>query len=162
MFLWRLSEFGRRGGGAPAARAGGAMAGGGPGPAAGEAGGLSREVGQMEMVVADEPCALQAEAPIAQWGLHHPGGGMPVDDHDALAFAPPDENLVAVHRGEEDQALYPIDRYPQSVVVPQIVELAGILAFDGHHPHSLALAVGLRLVARDRLKRGQLRQRITA
>ena len=46
---------------------GGAVAGAAPGFAAG-VGGLSAEVGQVKMVVADQPRALQPEAPITERG----------------------------------------------------------------------------------------------
>jgi hypothetical protein len=82
-------------------------AGAAPGLAAGEAGSLSAQVCQVEMVVADEPCPIQPEAPIARRRLHHASRRVPVDGHDAFALAPLDQHLIAVHRGEEDQPLHP-------------------------------------------------------
>src|ERR1700680_4534201 len=137
MCLLRQFNFGRCCSGTLASWTGGAVAGTAPSLAAGWTASLSAQVGKMEMVVADQARALQPETPIARRRLHHASRWMPIDSHDALALASFDQHLVTMHRGEEDQPLHPINGHSQSVVVTQIIELGGIFALDGDHPHRL-------------------------
>ena len=83
----------------------------------------------MQALVTGQPCAFEAEAPIAGKRLHEPGGGMPVEVNEPFALAALDQEAQALHRHEEFQALHPLDFDAQRVVVAQIIELGGIFAF---------------------------------
>ena len=111
------------------------MAGAAPGLAAGQAGSLPAQVGEMQMIVADQARPPDAQSPIARWRLDHANGRMPVDE------------VVAMYGGEQCQSLHPIDCHPQSVIVAQIIELDGIFALDGGDPHGLALESALTAFA---------------
>ena len=123
------------------------MAGTAPRLAAGYARRLSARIGEMKLVVADQPRALQPEPPVARRRFHHANGRMAVDGDDPFALAPLDQHPEALHRQEEGQSLHPSDGDAQSIVVAKVLELGSIFPLDGGYPHRLAFAVGFRLVA---------------
>ena len=77
------------------------MAGAAPSLAAGQAGSLPAQVGEMQMIVAYQARALEPEPPFAGRWLDHANGRVPVDADDPFALAPFDQHVVAVHGGEE-------------------------------------------------------------
>src|ERR1700757_3906662 len=103
--------------------------------AAGQAWRVPAHVDKMEIVIANETGALQPKPPFTRRRLHHARSRMPVDGPDALALAPLDQPLVAVHRARERQGLHPVDCHMKSVVVMQILDLGSVLALNSVHPH---------------------------
>src|ERR1700747_138536 len=123
------------------------MTGAAPSFATGQARNLPAQIGEMQMIVADPARPPDPWSPITRRCLDHANGRMPVDVDDPFALPPFNQHVIAMHRSEERQSLHPIDDYPQSVIVAQIIELCSIFALDGGNPHGLALAVGLGLFA---------------
>ena len=123
------------------------MAGVAPSLAARQARSLPNGIGEMQMIIADQARPPGGRSPIAGRCLYHANGRMPVDADDPFALTSFDQYFVAMHRGEERQALHPIDVNPQSVIVAQIVELGGIFALDRGDPHGFAFPVGVSLFA---------------
>src|SRR5436190_9451831 len=103
-----------------AARARCRPAGATPGFPAGTAGSLAAGIGQMQAIVADNACALDAEAVIDRGRLGKADRRVPIQAHEPLTLAPPDQYLVALDRHEQFQSLYPFDRNAQGVVMTKI------------------------------------------
>src|ERR1019366_754628 len=105
------------------------MAGTAPGLAAGQAGSLPAQVGEMQMIVADQARPPDAQSPIARWRLDHANGRMPVDE------------VVAMYGREQRQSLHPIDCHPSRPMAPACRNIAGSLSpsmcSDGRMPSLL-------------------------
>ena len=98
----------------------------------------------MQLVVADEAHAIEAEARLAQRWLGHLDQRMPVEPDHTLALAAADQYVEALHRYVEVQRLHPFDGDAQGVVAAQVVELGAVFALDRLDPQPLAPPVGLR------------------
>src|SRR5450631_4363982 len=101
----------------PAAPAGRWVAGAAPGFAAGWAGRLPGRVGDMQLIVADEARAPDAQAPVAWRRLHQTDRRVPVEAHQLLALAALDQHVEALHRNEQLESLHPFDAHAQRVIV---------------------------------------------
>ena len=112
----------------------------------------------MQLVVADEAHPIEAEARLAQRRFGRSDQRVPVELDHALALAPADQHVEALHRHEEFERLDPIDGDAQRVVVAQVVELGAVFALDGRDPQRLAPAVGLRLFS---VRSGERRKRLS-
>src|SRR5258708_13072308 len=133
--------------GDPAARARGRVAGAAEPLTAGCAGGMAGERHQMQLVVANEPRPVEPRPRFAERRLDRPRKRVPVDPDQPFAFATPDQHLETLDRYVELQRLNPIDRDPQGVVPPQVVELRPIFPLDGANPHGFPPAVGFGLLS---------------
>ena len=102
-------------------------------------------VGQVQLVVAHEAHAIEAEARLAQQWFGRPDQRVPVEPDHALALAPADQHLETLHRYIEVERLDPFDGDAQGVVAAQVIELGTVFALDGLDTQRLAPPVGLRL-----------------
>ena len=84
----------------------------------------------MQLVVAHEAHAIEAEARLAQRWFGRSDQRVPVEPDRALALAAADQHLEALHRYIEVERLDPFDGDAQGVVVAQVVELGAIFALD--------------------------------
>ena len=63
----------------------------------------------MQLIVADEARAPDAQAPVARRRLHKTDCRMPVKAHQLLALAAFDKHLEALHRHKQLESLHPFD-----------------------------------------------------
>jgi len=140
----------------PATPAGRRVAGAAPRSATGWAGRLSGRVGHMQLIVAEEARAPNAQAPVARRWLHETDRRVPVEAHQLLALAAFDQHLKALHRHEQLKSLHPFDAHAQRVIVAQVAELGRVLPLDRRDAEHLPLAVIFRLFARTAGKRCEL------
>src|SRR5260370_6798743 len=147
--------------GDPAARARGRVAGAAEPLTAGCAGGMAGERHQMQLVVANEARPVEPRPRLAERRLDSPRKRVPVDPDQPFAFATPDQHLETLDRYVELQRLNPIDRDPQGVVPPQVVELRPIFPLDGANSHGFPPAVGFGLLSFGAHQGGEPLQRCT-
>ena len=102
---------------------------------------------QMQLVVTNEPRPIEPEPRFAERRLDRPHKRVPINLDQPFAFASFDQHVETLDRHVEVQRLYSIDRNPQGVITPQIIELRPIFPLDGSNPHCFAPAVGFGLLS---------------
>lgn len=109
----------------------------------------------MQLIVANEARASDAQAPVAWRRLHQTDRRVPVETHELLTLSAFDQHLEALYRHKQLKSLHPVDADVQRVIVAQIAELGSVFPLDRCDAKHLSLAIVFHLFARTAGKRGE-------
>ena len=113
----------------------------------------------MQLVIADQAHAANAEPCFAERRFRGFDQRMPVEPDHALALATADQDLEALHRHIEIECLNPFDGDAQGVMVPEVIELGTVFALDRFDSQTLATAIGLGTISSGTNERCEARER---
>jgi hypothetical protein len=100
----------------------------------------------VQLVVAHEAHAIDAEPRLAERGLSSSDQRVRVGPDHALALAAADQHFETLHRYIDLERLNPFDRDAHCVVATQVVQLSAVFTLDRLHPRRLAPPVGVWMV----------------